>query len=241
MSTTTDTPAKRSRRLLFIWGVSEIILANVILIMWRDEAGILYWIKGLIFSVVMLFGLKCLKDGFFATDADILEKMGLGAVAATKTVEEIMDHPSFQDRVVEHLQNIEQIKEPFRAAKLAPLDKKDVHSGNEGEKEEVDNEKALGMGPYLSEEELKTRRIVFIHCEDEDGCGFVVEFKYLNCTFYYCREDKVGFNVDLTTVSDAGVECQHGKMERYDLLTEDNVCPICEYSTLAILSVSNVD
>jgi hypothetical protein len=95
------------------------------------------------------------------------------------------------------------------------------------------------MEPYLSEEDLKHRRIAFIHCENENNsCGFLVEFKHSNCTFYFCKEHKAGFNLDLSTVSAAGVVCeQHGKMDRYDLLADDNMCPACEYSTLAIVSV----
>lgn len=94
------------------------------------------------------------------------------------------------------------------------------------------------MRPYLDEEQQKTRRIALIQCEDEEGCGFFVEFEHPNCTLFFCKEHKMGFNVDLATVSEAGVECkQHGKMERYDILLEDNVCPSCEKKTLAILSV----
>ena len=90
---------------------------------------------------------------------------------------------------------------------------------------------------YLDEEQQKTRRIALVHCED-DSCGFGVEFKHPNCTFYFCKEHGAGFNIDLATVSAAGVECElHGKMERYNVLTEDNVCPRCEKNTLAVLSV----
>lgn len=93
---------------------------------------------------------------------------------------------------------------------------------------------------YLNSEELKKRCIGYVACEDEEGCGFIVEFKYPNCTFFFCKEHKMGFNVDLNTVTDAGVLCkQHGKMERYNVLTEDNVCPVCEKNTLAILSAGN--
>lgn len=93
------------------------------------------------------------------------------------------------------------------------------------------------LQPYLTTEELKTRHIALVHCEDE-GCGFFVEFKYPNCTFFYCKLHKIGFNVDLNTASEAGVACeQHGKMERYDLLSEDNVCPICKNTIMAIMSV----
>lgn len=90
---------------------------------------------------------------------------------------------------------------------------------------------------YLNFEEQKKRRIVFTHCEDET-CGFLVEFKHPNCTFYFCREHGAGFNIDLDTVSSAGVECKlHGKMEKYDLLNGDNICPRCEKTPLAIISV----
>ena len=90
---------------------------------------------------------------------------------------------------------------------------------------------------YLDEEQQKKRRIAMVHCEDE-GCGFGLEFKHPNCTFYFCKEHGTGFNLDLATVPAAGVKCQlHGKMERYDLLAEDNVCPRCEKNTLAVLSV----
>ncbi len=95
---------------------------------------------------------------------------------------------------------------------------------------------------YLDEEQQKTRRIVFAQCEDEGGCGFFVEFKYSNCTFFFCKEHKMGFNLDLATIPKAGVECkQHGKMERYNILSEDNVCPSCERNTLAILSTTKKD
>ena len=89
---------------------------------------------------------------------------------------------------------------------------------------------------YLNAEEQKTRRIVFANCEDET-CGFVVEFKHPNSTFFFCKEHGTGLNLDLNTVMSAGVECeQHGKMERYDLVKDDNVCPRCEQTTLAVLS-----
>lgn len=90
---------------------------------------------------------------------------------------------------------------------------------------------------YLTSDQLKERRIVYVACEDEENCGFIVEFKFPNCTFFYCKEHKMGFNIDLDTVNDAGVDCkQHGKMERYNVLTEDNVCPACNKNTMAVLS-----
>lgn len=95
------------------------------------------------------------------------------------------------------------------------------------------------MELYLNAEEQKTRRISFAHCEDE-ACGFIVEFKYPNCTFFICKEHKGVINADLNGVPAAGISCElHGPMERYDIFKEDNVCPVCENSTLAILSVPN--
>lgn len=92
---------------------------------------------------------------------------------------------------------------------------------------------------YLNQKEQEKRKIVYVACEDEEGCGFIVEFKYPNCTFFFCKEHKMGFNIDLNTVNDAGVECkQHSKMERYNVLREDNMCPVCGTHTLAILSTS---
>ena len=89
---------------------------------------------------------------------------------------------------------------------------------------------------YLNGEEQQTRRIVFIHCEDH--CGLIVEFKHPNSTFFLCKEHGTGINLDLNAVPAAGVNCElHGKMERYDLVKDDNVCPRCEKTTLAILSV----
>lgn len=89
---------------------------------------------------------------------------------------------------------------------------------------------------YLNAEQQEKRRIVFVNCED-DTCGFVVEFKHPNCTFFFCKEHGTGINIDLSNVSDAGVVCElHGKMERYDVVKDDNVCPRCEKSTLAVLS-----
>mgnify|MGYP001598523282 CR=1 FL=1 len=91
---------------------------------------------------------------------------------------------------------------------------------------------------YLNAKEQENRRIAFTHCEDEEGCGFLVEFKHPNSTFFFCKEHGTGINLDLNTVSAGGAECElHGKMERYDLLKDDNVCPRCEKTTLAILSV----
>jgi len=91
---------------------------------------------------------------------------------------------------------------------------------------------------YFDEETQKVRKIVFVSCEDEEGCKFLVEFSYPNCTFFFCKEHKMGFNLDLSTVPKEGVECkQHGKMERYDVWSEDNLCPSCRNNTLAILSV----
>lgn len=90
---------------------------------------------------------------------------------------------------------------------------------------------------YLNQQEQRDRRISFTHCEDEE-CGFLVEFKHPNSTFFFCKEHGTGINLDLNTVSAAGAICElHGKMERYDLVKDDNVCPRCEKTTLAILSV----
>lgn len=47
----------------------------------------------------------------------------------------------------------------------------------------------------------------------------------------------MGINLDLNGVPTEGAACpQHGKMERYDIVKDDNVCPKCEKTTLAILS-----
>jgi len=93
------------------------------------------------------------------------------------------------------------------------------------------------MNLYFDQEEQRKRRIAFLHCED-DTCGFLLEFSYPNCTFFFCKEDRKAVSVDLNAVGATGLGCsQHGKMERYDVLKEDNICPSCEKSTLAILSV----
>ncbi len=92
------------------------------------------------------------------------------------------------------------------------------------------------MPLYLTDEQQKIRRIVFVQCQDEN-CGFLVEFKHHNCAFFFCKEHSMGFNIDLSTVSSAGVECkQHGNMERYDVLESDNICPKCRKEILAVLS-----
>lgn len=93
------------------------------------------------------------------------------------------------------------------------------------------------MELYLNTEEQKTRRIAFAHCEDE-ACGFLVEFKHPNCTFFICKEHKGVINADLNGIPAAGISCElHGPMERYDILKEDNLCPVCKKSMLAIVSV----
>ena len=116
-----------------------------------------------------------------------------------------------------------------------------VDSGKKKELQELVVEalqEAKDENLYLTAEDQRHRRIAFIHCEDEDGCGFGLEFKHPNCTFFFCKEHRWGTNLDLDSVPTAGVKCEiHGQMKRYDLLKEDNVCPICEKSTLAILSV----
>lgn len=96
------------------------------------------------------------------------------------------------------------------------------------------------MELYLNAEEQKMRRIAFVHCEDE-ACGFLVEFKHPNCTFFICKEHKGVVNADLNGVPAAGISCElHGPMERYDLFKEDNVCPVCEKSMLAVVSVGRM-
>lgn len=93
------------------------------------------------------------------------------------------------------------------------------------------------MELYLDADEQKTRRIAFLHCEDE-SCGFLLEFQYPNSTFYYCKGHGNAINLDLNGVPNEGLVCElHGKMERYDVVKDDNICPRCEGSTLAILSV----
>ncbi len=65
---------KSPRHSLFIWGVVEILLAIGLLFVWSTETGILYWVRGLIFSILFLTGLLAIKDGFFASDTDIFKK-----------------------------------------------------------------------------------------------------------------------------------------------------------------------
>ena len=90
---------------------------------------------------------------------------------------------------------------------------------------------------YLNGEEQKMRQIAMTHCEDQEGCGFLVEFKHPNSTFFFCKGHGMGVNLDLNGVPAAGADCpQHGSMERYDIIKDDNVCPKCEDNTLAILS-----
>jgi hypothetical protein len=93
--------------------------------------------------------------------------------------------------------------------------------------------------PYLTADDLQERRVVFVNCENGQ-CGFLVEFQHQNCTFFYCTPHRRGMNVDLTTMPAAGFVCgEHGKsIERYDLLADDNVCPISQSSILAILSAA---
>jgi hypothetical protein len=106
-------------------------------------------------------------------------------------------------------------------------------------KEDAEKYIKKNVGLYLDQEAQKTRRIAFVHCEDEENCGFLVEFKHPNCTFFFCKEHKKGFNLDLKTISSAGVECYlHGKMERYDILKDDNMCLSCKEYPLAILSTA---
>lgn len=102
--------------------------------------------------------------------------------------------------------------------------------------EELQVEKDISNELYLNAKEQENRRIAFIHCENH--CGLVLEFKYPNSTFFFCKGHGAAINLDLNGVPAAGVSCGlHGKMERYDLVKDDNVCPRCENTTLAIVSV----
>ena len=102
---------------------------------------------------------------------------------------------------------------------------------------EENKPKEIRVEPYFSEEELRVSKIAFVSCEAEENCGFYVEFKYPNCTFFYCKKCRKGVNADLERAVRAPTCIKHGDMERYNLLSEDNVCPSCENSTLAILSL----
>lgn len=122
------------------------------------------------------------------------------------------------------------------AALISYVDTEKKRRELQGQVETPNVSSMTGPGLYLNAEQQEKRRIVFVNCEDET-CGFIVEFKHPNCTFFFCKEHGTGINIDLSTVSDAGVVCElHGKMERYDLLKDDNVCPRCEKNTLAVLS-----
>lgn len=97
-------------------------------------------------------------------------------------------------------------------------------------------QKSPGNELYLTKEEQRQRKIVFVHCEDE-GCGFLVEFRHPNSTFFFCKEHGTGINLDLSAITAAEVKCElHGQMERYDIVKNDNVCPRCQKGLLAILS-----
>ena len=63
-----------SRRLLFIWGTAEILLALALGLIWQSDTGISYWLRPLIQTVLTIFGLTCLKDGFFSSDKEITRK-----------------------------------------------------------------------------------------------------------------------------------------------------------------------
>ena len=73
-----------------------------------------------------------------------------------------------------------------------------------------------------------TRKILFVECEN-DGCGFGVEFKHLNETFFFCKDCKSGVNTPNEQLKNFDHICGGCKnlMEKYELNDEDNVCPIC--------------
>lgn len=72
------------------------------------------------------------------------------------------------------------------------------------------------------------RKILFVECESEN-CGFGVEFKNRNETFFFCKNCKFGVNPPDAQLSNFDHICGGCKknMEKYDLYDEDNVCPIC--------------
>jgi hypothetical protein len=79
--------SSRHRRLLLIWGVSEIALALAIMLVWHPQSGLWYWVGDLIFVALVSSGFVCLKDWYSASDADILKKMGVKEEIVTSLAE----------------------------------------------------------------------------------------------------------------------------------------------------------
>lgn len=77
-------------------------------------------------------------------------------------------------------------------------------------------------------------KVAFVEC---DNCELAVKFEYENRTFFYCPTHKFGVNVPSEKMTNVQM-CQpcDKPMARYDLYSEDNVCPLCQH----MLSVAYV-
>ena len=61
----------RPRYVPILTGLFWVAVAIGILVVWQQPEGALYWVRGLVFALPLLFGLHSLKIGFFASDERI--------------------------------------------------------------------------------------------------------------------------------------------------------------------------
>jgi hypothetical protein len=59
------------RHVPIITGLFWIGVSLVVLFLWRAVDGFMYWVRGVVFGLPMLFGLHSLKVGLFGSDQQV--------------------------------------------------------------------------------------------------------------------------------------------------------------------------
>ncbi len=88
-----------------------------------------------------------------------------------------------------------------------------------------------GQEEPLVNEGFGQLKVVSVDC---DSCGLSAGFEHDNRTFFYCVEHKFGVNISSGQFAKQQMCRPCDKpLQRYDLVDEDNVCPICQ-GTLSV-------
>lgn len=60
------------RYIPFVWGVIDLAIAIALLIFWQpEEYGTLYWVRGLLFALLLIMAFGSFKRVIFASDSEI--------------------------------------------------------------------------------------------------------------------------------------------------------------------------
>ncbi|QQG43973.1 MAG: hypothetical protein HYW86_03870 [Candidatus Roizmanbacteria bacterium] len=77
-------------------------------------------------------------------------------------------------------------------------------------------------------------QIAYVLCEE---CEFTVIFKSKNDAFFFCKIDKVGYNIPLENANKPSCPKCKSLMECYSVLEEDNICPVCNNGYLSVMRI----